>query len=337
MYKAVLRPLLFRMDPERAHHSVKRVLAFAQNSSVVKDFVGRIFSHAWSKPVRLGKLAFPNPIGLAGGFDKDAELVGILPALGFGFIEVGTITPEPQPGNVVPRLFRIPENLAVLNRMGFNNCGVRGAAEHLKKFPNSPVPIGVNIGKGVSTPLEEAAQDYLTCFKALFYFADYFVFNISSPNTAELKRLHEPARLRNLLATVALENENRKTNAKPLFIKISPDLSEEELSAVVRIACEYRAGIVCSNTTVKRDGLSPAWETETGGLSGRPLRDMSTRMIQRIKQISDGKIPIIGVGGVFTAEDAREKLEAGADLVQVYTGLIYEGPGIVKSILKGLA
>ncbi|MBI4055970.1 MAG: quinone-dependent dihydroorotate dehydrogenase [Elusimicrobia bacterium] len=369
LYKLALRPFLFRMDPERAHDSSKKFLRAAQDSRFMRGFFSQVFSYPWDQPVSVGGVVFPNPVGLAAGYDKNGELLGIIPSFGFGFVEVGTFTPHPQSGNPLPRIFRIPEKQAVLNRLGFNNCGAQEAVQHLKKFPVTPIPIGINIGKGVETPLEQAAEDYLTCFKTLFPYADYFVLNISSPNTAELKKLHEPSRLRNLLATVTLENERRKTNAKLLFIKISPDLSDQELSDVVGIAVSYKVGIVCCNTTskgfrVQGSGVeffdqppapfaalrvpagtpeessvlaSSLQPLEFGGLSGKPLKETSTQMIRRVKEISAGKIPIIGVGGIFTAADAKEKLEAGADLVQVYTGLIYEGPGLVKSILRGLA
>lgn len=284
-------------------------------------------------------ITFPNPVGLAAGFDKDARYVDTLACLGFGFVEIGTVTPLPQPGNARPRLFRLPKDRALINRMGFNNEGAEAAAARLKKR-KSHLIIGGNIGKNKITPNENAIEDYAACFHTLYEVVDYFTVNVSSPNTPGLRGLQEKEPLRQLLLHLQKLN-SQKPLAKPVLLKIAPDLSHDQLDDIIEIIDETKLyGIVASNTTISREGLeTPSDEVQSmgaGGLSGQPLQKRSTEIISYIHQKSEGRIPIIASGGIFSAEDAYEKLSAGASLVQVYTGFIYEGPGIAKHICKGL-
>jgi len=285
-------------------------------------------------------LTFKNPVGLAAGFDKDARWIDALDSLGFGFIEIGTVTPVGQPGNDQPRLFRLPEDEALINRMGFNNGGAKAAAERIRKASSS-ILIGGNIGKNKVTPNEQAVDDYVKCFHDLFDVVDYFVVNVSSPNTPGLRELQDKAPLLHILNT--LQNLNQtKPHSKPILLKIAPDLTDSQLDDIVAIVDESKiAGVVATNTTIDRSRLhTNAQEVEkigAGGLSGKPVKSRSTEVIRYLHQKSNGSFPIIGVGGIFTAEDAKEKLDAGASLVQVYTGFIYEGPSIAKNINKGLA
>jgi len=282
-------------------------------------------------------LKFKNPVGLAAGFDKDARFVDELACLGFGFIEIGTVTPRPQDGNEKPRLFRFPNDEAIINRMGFNNQGVEAAALRLKNR-KTDIIIGGNIGKNKTTSNEDASKDYEYCFKILHPVVDYFVVNISSPNTPNLRELQEKKPLRELL--LQLQNLNLSyPNPKPILLKIAPDLTDTQLDDVIEVVTETRlAGIVATNTTIDRDGLTAdknlIEKTGIGGVSGKPLKQRSTEIINYIFTKTNGKLPIIAVGGIFTAEDAQEKVNAGASLVQVYTGFIYEGPAIAKKICK---
>ena len=283
-------------------------------------------------------LTFKNPVGLAAGFDKDAKLFNELGNYGFGFVEIGTVTPKPQPGNAKPRLFRLPEDQAVINRMGFNNGGAGAAAERLK-HNRGHVIIGGNIGRNKITPNDEAVNDYISCLKTLFPVVDYFAVNVSSPNTPNLRELQEKEPLMALLK--AVQAENKKLGYKPMLLKIAPDLTEGQLDDIIEIVRETKLdGLIATNTTISRDGLTtPAHRVErmgAGGLSGKPLKGRSTEVIRYLRKEMGPEFPIIGVGGIFTAEDAREKLLAGATLVQVYTGFIYEGPGMVKRICRGL-
>ncbi len=284
-------------------------------------------------------LKFPNPVGLAAGFDKDAKLIDELGNLGFGFIEIGTLTPKGQEGNPKPRLFRLPEDQAIINRMGFNNEGVDAAVERLRNR-KSNVIVGGNIGKNKITPNEEALNDYLYCFKALYDVVDYFVVNVSSPNTPDLRALQEKEPLKQLL--LALQEQNHKMPvAKPLLLKIAPDLNEAQLNDIIEIAQEAKlSGIIATNTTISREGLHASAqkvaEIGAGGLSGKPLTQRSTEIIRYLRQHLPTSIKLIGVGGIMTAEDAIEKLDAGADLVQLYTGFIYEGPSLIAQINKRL-
>lgn len=285
-------------------------------------------------------LTFKNPVGLAAGFDKDARWIDALDSLGFGFIEIGTVTPVGQPGNDQPRLFRLPEDEALINRMGFNNGGAKAAAERIRKASSS-ILIGGNIGKNKVTPNEQAVDDYVKCFHDLFDVVDYFVVNVSSPNTPGLRELQDKAPLLHILNTLQNLNQS-KPHSKPVLLKIAPDLTDSQLDDIVAIVDESKiAGVVATNTTIDRSTLhTNAQEVEkigAGGLSGKPVKSRSTEVIRYLHQKSNGSFPIIGVGGIFTAEDAKEKLDAGASLVQVYTGFIYEGPSIAKNINKGLA
>lgn len=284
-------------------------------------------------------LKFKNPVGIAAGFDKDAKMIDELDAMGFGFVEIGTLTPAGQDGNDKPRLFRLKNDQAIINRMGFNNDGVRKAVERLKKR-KSDVLVGGNIGKNKITPNETAIRDYLECYDHLYEHVDYFTINVSSPNTPNLRELQEKEPLKKLLLTIS-EHNKKQSKTKPILLKIAPDLTKEQLDDIVDIVEEVGIdGIIATNTTVSRECPSTDWKRinkiGAGGLSGKPVAQKSTEVIKYIYQKSDGKIPIIGVGGIFSAKDAQEKIAAGATLVQVYTGFVYKGPGLVKSINKSL-
>lgn len=279
-------------------------------------------------------LTFKNPVGLAAGFDKDAKLYNELSNFGFGFIEIGTLTPKPQEGNPKKRLFRLKEDSAIINRMGFNNGGVFEAVERLKK--NSGVLIGGNIGKNKLTPNENAVEDYEICFNALFDYVDYFVVNVSSPNTPNLRALQDKEPLTELLKALQVLNF-KKSKTKPILLKIAPDLTEEQLLDIIDIVAETEIdGVIATNTTILREGLMSSNRTEMGGLSGKPLTHRSTEVIRFLADKSNKAFPIIGVGGINSAEDAIDKINAGADLIQLYTGFIYEGPKLIKDINKAL-
>ncbi len=285
-------------------------------------------------------IKFPNPVGLAAGFDKDAKLVDPLSELGFGFVEIGTVTPKPQPGNEKPRLFRLKKDKAIINRMGFNNEGVAAAVARLKKKKKNII-IGGNIGKNKVTPNEKALDDYMICYQALKDIVDYFVVNVSSPNTPGLRDLQEKGPLLEILASLQKENK-LQPSPKPILLKIAPDLTEGQLDDIVDIVKESGiAGIICTNTTISREGLktdsSIVEKIGNGGLSGKPLIDHSTEVIRYINEKSGGSIKIIGVGGIMSADDALRKLEAGASLVQIYTGFIYEGPALIRDINRAIA
>ncbi len=339
-YQRLLQPLMFRLDPERAHHLALWFLQrLAQMPSLLK-----LWQH-WQPlaptalQMQVAGLHFPNPVGLAAGFDKSATAVAAFQTLGFGFVEVGTVTPRPQVGNPAPRLFRLPPDEAVINRMGFNNDGAAAIARRLKLSPGR-TPIGVNLGKNADTPLEQALDDYCSCLQDLFDVGSYVVVNVSSPNTAGLRTLQISDNLRRLLRGVQDCNQAlarlRQVQPRPLFVKIAPDLREHELDDIVEVvqACALD-GIVATNTTTSREGLTTVI-AEPGGLSGRPLRQRSTDVIRYVYRRAEGRIPLIGVGGIFSAEDAYEKICAGATLVQLYTGLIYRGPGLPHRINVGL-
>jgi dihydroorotate dehydrogenase len=283
-------------------------------------------------------LKFKNPVGLAAGFDKNGEYIEELSNFGFGFIEVGTVTPLPQPGNEKPRMFRLPKDGALINRMGFNNKGVDVLARKLESVKRDGLIIGGNIGKNKNTPNEDAVSDYIKCFDRLFDVVDYFVVNVSSPNTPNLRALQEKEPLKNILNT--LQQRNLKNNiSKPILLKIAPDLTDSQLDDIVEIVEETKiAGVIATNTTISRDNLysEEKLKSETGGLSGKPLTKRSTEVIRYLSEKSNRSFPIIGVGGIHSAKDAQEKIEAGAALVQIYTGFVYEGPGLVKEILKSL-
>lgn len=337
MYKSLIRPLLFRFDPESIHH---RVFSWVKNLHKLpgSGAVVRSMYKTPEKPVSAFGLQFKNPVGLAAGFDKDGKLFNELANFGFGFIEVGTVTPKPQPGNEKPRMFRLPKDQGLINRMGFNNEGVQKLAGRLKNRKKTDLIIGGNIGKNKVTPNEEALQDYLICFDALFPYVDYFVVNVSSPNTPNLRELQDKEPLTRLLGKL-MERNHEQSHPKPVLLKIAPDLTNPQLDDIVEIVEETGiSGVIATNTTISREGLSSEGKLkqQQGGLSGKPLTDRSTEVVKYLYEKSGGKLDIIAVGGIFTAEDAREKQDAGAKLVQVYTGFIYEGPAIVQKIIKGL-
>lgn len=331
MYKLLLRPILFWFDPEKVHHFSFSAIRLFHKLPGIPLLIRNLYEVKDPKLERnVFGLHFKNPVGLAAGFDKDAKLYKELSNFGFGFIEIGTLTPKAQEGNPKKRLFRLLEDSAIINRMGFNNGGVLEAVERLKK--NNNVLIGGNIGKNKVTPNEEAVGDYTICFEALFDHVDYFVVNVSSPNTPGLRELQEKEPLIQLLQT--LQNENhKKSNPKPILLKIAPDLTNEQLLDIIEIVKQSKiAGVIATNTTISREGLVSSNQKETGGLSGKPLRDRATEVIRFLSEKSGNTFPIIGVGGIHTAEDALEKLDAGASLVQLYTGFIYEGPALIKAI-----
>ena len=335
MYKLFIRPFLFSLDPEKAHHFTFKYLKFLHKIPLVPLLIRKIYNVEHPSLHReVFGLHFKNPIGLAAGLDKDAKLYKELANLGFGFIEIGTITPKPQLGNPKKRLFRLIEDQGIINRMGFNNEGVEAAVKRLKK--NTNVLIGGNIGKNKTTPNEEAVNDYLICFEQLFNYVDYFVVNVSSPNTPNLRTLQEKEPLKQLLSTLQNTNLTHK-NPKPILLKIAPDLTDEQLLDIIEIVQEtHIAGVIATNTTIGREGLVSDNQKETGGLSGKPLKSRSTEVIRFLSEKSNHAFPIIGVGGIFSETDALEKLEAGASLIQLYTGFIYEGAGLIKRINKQL-
>jgi len=333
MYKSLIRHFLFKFDPEKVHYFTFNFLKVMFKIPGAQALVKSKFQLNDPRLEReVFGLKFKNPVGLAAGFDKDAKLYNELDALGFGFVEIGTVTPKPQPGNEKKRLFRLKEDEAIINRMGFNNEGVEAAVKRLKS--NKNILIGGNIGKNKTTPNEAAVNDYMICFEALFNYVDYFVVNVSSPNTPNLRALQEKEPLTDLLKTLQNKNE-QKQKPKPILLKIAPDLTDSQLLDIIDIVKETGiAGVIATNTTVSREGLTSVNKIETGGLSGRPLKNRSTEVIRFLAEKSNRAFPIIGVGGIHSAEDALEKLDAGASLVQLYTGFIYEGPGLIRKINK---
>ena len=353
MYQ-LIRRILFLLPAETAHYFSMNIFKVLCSVPIIKKMLTKIFNYRSSLfTTRLFGLTFKNPVGLGAGFDKNAKYLDVLKTLGFAFAEIGTVTPKAQPGNDKPRLFRLPKDKALINRMGFNNDGVEIIADRLKKWRekkakagrwqlatiNNQLLIGGNIGKNKTTPNEEAWKDYETCFKELHQYVDYFVVNVSSPNTPGLRELQEKESLRKILVHLQMIN-NGKAEAKPILLKIAPDLSQQQIDDVIELAIEIKLdGIVATNTTISREKLSDKSEVlskEAGGLSGLPLKQKSTEIVQYISQKANGHLPIIASGGIFTGEDAKEKLNAGASLVQVWTGFIYEGPLIVRKILKAL-
>jgi len=338
----LLKPLFFRTDPEKIHYWVMRRLQALYKNPITRRALRAAFSVKTSKSLErtVFGITFPNPVGLGAGFDKDARWVNELATLGFGFVEIGTVTPRPQPGADKPRLFRLPQDEALINRMGFNNGGSGPAAGRLR-YKKERIIVGGNIGKNKDTPNEQAADDYEAAFRDLYEVVDYFVVNVSSPNTPGLRALQDREPLTALLRRLMQVNDHLG-KPKPILLKIAPDLTDSQLDDIVTIVRETGlAGIVATNTTISRDALSaPQADVEAigaGGVSGAPLRARATEVVRYLHEKSGGQIPIIAVGGIFTAADAQEKLDAGASLVQVYTGFIYEGPGIAKAICRGLA
>lgn len=341
MYKSFVKPLLFKLDAERAHHftfdNLKRVASLPGGKSALRGLYN--YQHP-SLAREVFGLKFANPVGLAAGLDKNAVLTDELATMGFGFVEIGTVTPRPQPGNPQPRLFRLPQDEALINRMGFNNDGATVVAERLRQRKNRQLIIGGNIGKNKDTPNERAADDYVAAFEALAEQVDYFVVNVSSPNTPGLRELQDKKPLINLLQQVQARNLARPT-PRPLLLKIAPDLTNSQLDDILEIARETQlSGLVATNTTIERGGLATPTATVAavgaGGLSGRPLRARATEVIAYLHRRSQGGLPIIGAGGIHSAQDAQEKLAAGASLVQLYTGFVYEGPALVSCINRAL-
>ncbi len=335
MYKTIIRPVLFLFDPEKVHYFTFSLIRNLSKIPGVKSLFRSLYQI--ENPIlerELFGLKFKNPVGLAAGFDKDAILFNELSNFGFGFIEIGTLTPRPQPGNPKKRLFRLKSDSAIINRMGFNNGGVEEAVIRLKK--NKGVLIGGNIGKNKITPNEIAIKDYEICFEALFNYVDYFVVNVSSPNTPNLRALQDKEPLTNLLKALQVLNFG-KTKSKPILLKIAPDLTDEQLMDIIDIVKTTKIdGVIATNTTISREGLTCANKSETGGLSGKPLTKRSTEVIRFLAKKSNKSFPIIGVGGIYSANDALDKLDAGADLVQLYTGFVYEGPKLIKDINKAI-
>ena len=358
----ILRSILFLFPTEWVHYFSMNCLRVLCSIGFVRRIISKAFKPGGNIQYSIFNIQFSNRIGLGAGFDKNAKYLRELEVLGFGFLEIGTVTPLPQAGNEKPRLFRLPKDKALINRMGFNNDGVKVVAERLKKWResqesgvkssesekddsrltihNSRLIIGGNIGKNKITPNDEAWKDYEICFRGLFDCVDYFVVNVSSPNTPGLRDLQEKESLRKILSHLQTINATQPVT-KPLLLKIAPDLTNEQLDDVIDLALEIKLdGLVCSNTTISRSGLTTDDSRLTiigaGGLSGLPLKQRSTEIIKYISEKTKKQIPIIASGGVFTGEDAKEKIDAGASLVQLWTGFIYEGPGIVKNICKDL-
>lgn len=342
MYKSFIKPILFLFQPETIHHIVFKVIKFFSSIPLVSPIVRSIYVTSDKRLERnLFGINFPNPVGLAAGFDKDAKLFEELGDFGFGFVEIGTLTPKAQPGNDKPRMFRLPEDEALINRMGFNNEGVEDAVKRLKgRSGKHKLIIGGNIGKNKLTPNTDAIKDYSSCFEALFDHVDYIAVNVSSPNTPNLRDLQDKEPLTKLLKHLKSLNAQKAT-PKPILLKIAPDLTDTQLDDIVDIVKDTNIdGLIATNTTISREGLKTSdtrlKEIGAGGLSGKPLTNRSTDVLKYLVAKSDNAFPIISVGGIHTAEDAIEKLNAGASLVQVYTGFVYEGPAIVKRINKGI-
>lgn len=338
----ILRSFLFLFDPEWVHYLSMNSLKFICKIPFGKSIIKSLFQPKGNIQYSIFNIQFSNKVGLGAGFDKNARYLNELETLGFGFVEIGTVTPKAQAGNDKPRLFRLPKDKALINRMGFNNDGVDIIVERLKEWKkrNSKLIIGGNIGKNKITPNEDAWKDYEICFKALHPYVDYFVVNVSSPNTPGLRELQEKDSLRKILANLQ-QISKQQTNQKPVLLKIAPDLTQEQIDDVIDLALEIKLdGLVVSNTTIDRTklvtGKSIVEKIGAGGVSGLPAKARSTEIVQYISQKTKGKIPIIASGGIFTGEDAKEKINAGASLVQVWTGFIYEGPGIVKNICNHL-
>jgi len=346
LYKTLIRPALFSFDPERIHNFTINALSIVSRRKILCGFMGEFFSSE-PMPVEAFGLKFPNPVGLGAGMDKDAVAVPAWESMGFGFVEIGAITYHPQDGNPKPRVFRIIKENAIINRMGFNNKGAEETARKVAEYKENgnwvKIPVGVNIGKSRITPLENAAEDYEKTFRILWDLFDFFVVNVSSPNTPNLRQLQDKDELAKILTVLNKANDelkNQKSSPKkPILIKIAPDLSYEAIDEVLNLSKDI-SGIVATNTTITRPETAESKVAKIyameGGLSGKPLKDKSTEIIRFIYRQTKGKLPIIGVGGIFTAEDAWEKITSGATLIQVYTGMIYEGPSVAKNIVEGL-
>lgn len=338
MYKAYpfARPFLFALDPETAHE-----LAFAGLDRAAQFGLAQLFAAgATATPVKVMGITFPNRVGLAAGLDKNAQHLAGLATFGFGFLEAGTVTPRPQPGNPKPRMWRMPQAQALINRLGFNNDGTQRFLANLANSTYRGI-LGINIGRNFDTPNERAADDYVTCLRAVYAKADYVTVNISSPNTAGLRELQAEDALASLLQILKGEQEaltQKHGRRVPLVVKIAPDLTDDALRGIARLLVQHRCdGVIATNTTIARDGVTGLRHAgETGGLSGAPLRERSTMIIRKLARALDGALPIIGVGGILSGEDAREKVAAGASLVQIYTGLIYRGPALIAECIAAL-
>lgn len=339
MYKSIIRPILFLISPETVHKIVAFMLKFTFRVPFLSKLLMKIYTvQSPSLETEVAGIKFPNPVGLAAGFDKNASLYHELSMFGFGCIEIGTVTPLAQKGNAKPRLFRLKKDKALINRMGFNNNGLTEAIKKLKA--NNNIIIGGNIGKNTATPNEIAVNDYVRCFTGLYPYVNYFVVNVSCPNISDLKKLQDQDALEKILSEIVLIR-SKSPKYKPVFLKISPDLNLNQIDETLKIVSNTKIdGLVVSNSTVSRDGLKTNKDTiekvGNGGLTGLPIKDRSTEMIRYISKKMNNKLPIIGVGGIFSPQDAIDKIDAGASLVQVYTGFIYEGPGIVKRINKAI-
>lgn len=342
LYRHLGKPVFFKLDPEKAHHLVIGGLQTAAKVPGMVPLMRGLYGipKVPELTTELFGIQFPSPVGLAAGLDKNADAVEGFSAIGFGFMEVGTVTPKAQPGNDQPRLFRLPPEEALINRMGFNNRGAEQMAEQLAALKTRPIPIAVNIGKNKITPNEQAPMDYKQCISVLYPYADFFVVNISSPNTPDLRNLQHGSELSELLDAVKEEialQAKRHGSEKAVLVKIAPDVSFDELEYMVEtIQRSGVSGLIATNTTISREGLTHPNARETGGLSGKPLRERSTEIISRVYRQTGGQLPIIGSGGIFSAADAYEKILAGASLVEIYTALIYEGPEINRKLHQGL-
>jgi len=331
-----IRPLLFKFDAERTHRLTLGLLALAGGLPPLRLLLTRgLSARTSSPPVEVFGLKFANPVGLAAGYDKDGRAMHGLVCLGFGHLELGTVTPSPQAGNPRPRIFRLPEDEALINRMGFPNRGVAQLVRRLKRRPTDIV-LGVNIGKGAATPVEAAADDYRLSLRALYPYVDYLAVNVSSPNTPGLRELQDRSQLGSLLRALEAARSELNGPRRPILVKLAPDLSDLQLADAVEVIGECGMdGIIASNTTTARPGLRSAHREQTGGLSGAPLRERALQVIRKVGELSGGRLPVIASGGILAAADARAALEAGASLVQLYTGLVYRGPGLIREILEG--
>jgi len=334
LYRKLVRRLLFNFNPEMMHDAVIKSARAVQHVGPLNAMV-RFMTRAKDFPVTVAGIKFRNPIGLAAGFDKNCEAARFLAGLGFGFLELGTVTLRPQPGNPKPRLFRLRENKAIINRMGFNNAGAWDAARSLEKLMPLPIPVGISVGKNADCSLEDAPKNYLETLKVMYPYGDYFAVNISSPNTLQLRTLHSGEKLRRLLEPM-LDFASGQKRVKPFFVKIAPDLEDRDLESAAALAVEMNFGLIATNTTVSRSTVPAYWKLYEGGLSGAPLRSLSNEVLGKTAALVKGRVPVMGSGGISDGASALEKLKLGADLVQVYSGLIYEGPFLVKEILEYL-
>jgi dihydroorotate dehydrogenase len=334
LYRKLVRRVLFSFNPEKVHDAVIRSARTLQHVHLINSLVS-LLARAKDLPVTVAGIKFRNPVGLAAGFDKNCEAARFLAGLGFGHLELGTVTLRPQPGNPKPRVFRLRESKGIINRMGFNNAGAWDAARSLEKLLPLPIPVGISIGKNADCSIEDAPQNYLEALKILYPFGSYFAINVSSPNTLQLHRLHEAERLRRLVEPL-LSFAAGQGSVKPFFVKITPDLPDAGLQSVVGLAEQLGFGLITTNTTMNREAVPEYWRSYEGGLSGLPLKGAANSVLTRVAALAKGRVPIIGSGGIFDGPAALEKLNLGADLVQVYSGLVYEGPFLVKEIMEYL-